>query len=1003
MNDSPAPPRKKLIEHSLPLDAINAANRTKNKAPKGYVTKLHTYWAHRPLSCCRAILFAQLVDDPSAWPERFPTEEERERERRRLHAVIEAMVEWPKSDVADQTRFEKAIESARWEIARSVAWGRNEEPPAANRPGDVLEYLQTKAPSVYDPFCGGGSIPLEAQRLGLRAHGSDLNPLAVLITKALIEFPPRFAGKSPICPEAQSDLRNWRGAQGLAEDVRRYGEWVHDEAKKRIGEHYPTVELEDGSQALVTAWLWARTVASPDPAQKGAHVPLASTFVLSSKKDKEVIVATIKDSTAQDGWRFDVKSHAVSPADLAKAKTGTKPSRGANFICSLSGAPIDEEYVKAEGKAGRFRFRLMAIVAEGRTGRIYLSPSGDHGRAADVAAPDIAGLQQSMPENPRWFSPPDYGMPQYRDLFTQRQVLALATVAELVREARLRVLADAVASKQFAGVQDDRGLSAGGQGALAYADAVAVYLYCAFSRLAENQSTLVTWRSKDNALRSVFGRQALPMTWDFAEANPFAKSGGAISSAISSAVEALDYLDTSSQAHVSAIDAPQNSYPQRDTIISTDPPYYDNIGYADLSDYFFIWMRLILRDVVPELTRRVATPKDGELVAIPYRFTDSRYQPGAVQKYPEYAVDWDRMTSSERAEGFFMAGMRGALEAMRAAAADDIPLAIYYAFKQEEAGAEGAMSPGWAAFLQAVSDSGLQVDGTWPVRTEASNRSVGTNANALASSVVLVCRKRLATAPAIGRREFLRELRPVMAEAIISHQKAGIPLPDRRQAAIGPGIGVFSRYSMVREADDTPMRVSTALGLINQEIDALLAEGTEELDPETRFALQWYQLFGYKEMSKGQHDVISQLQAFNLSEGRINASGLFRAKAGSAKLLTREEMHTSTMDRYGHAWRASLDNAFTVWELAQHMARSLRAADGGVDAAGYLLAEKRECGSDVLLVAERLFALATTRKENDEALIWNELQTSWPHIESAADRAREAGVGAAPEQAELDI
>ncbi len=1005
MNDSTAPVRRKLIEHSLPLDAINAANRTKNKAPKGYVTKLHTYWAHRPLSCCRAVLFAQLVDDPGAWADRFPTEEEQERERRRLHKVIEDMVEWPKSDAADQTRFEKAIEAARWEIARSVAWGLGQEPPARDKPSDVLAYLQTKAPPVYDPFCGGGSIPLEAQRLGLRAYGSDLNPLAVLITKALIEFPPKFAGLPPVHPDATAEMRNWSGAEGLAEDVRRYGEWVRSEAEKRVGGLYPRATLADGAEVTVVAWLWARTIASPDPSFNGAHVPLASSFILSTSKGREAVVRPIKDNQSRDGWRFDVKNSDVTVDDLEAAKKGTKPERGANFVCVLSGAPITEEYTKTESSANRTGTRLMAIVAESNRRRLYLSPTEAHERAAKVTPPNVPDLEQPMPENPRWFSPPDYGMPLYRDLYTARQLTALTACADSIAKVRERARADAMSSKAFeARATDERALLDGGIGPNAYADAIIVYLYCGFSRLAENQSTLVTWRSKDNALRSVFGRQALPMTWDFAEANPFAKSGGAIVNAISSSIEVLDYIQCANPAYATLVDAPKNNYQHKDAIISTDPPYYDNIGYADLSDYFYLWMRRILRDVAPQLTRRVLTPKENELVATPYRFTDAAHEPEVLLRYPEYHKDWAKITSADRAEGFFMAGMRASLEAVRAAAAGGIPLAIYYAFKQDEVGEDGVMSPGWAAFLQAVVDSGLQVDGTWPVRTEASNRSVGTNANALASSVVLVCRTRSGDASATSRREFLRELKPVMAEAIVAHQKAGIPLPDRRQAAIGPGIGVFSKYAMVREADDSAMRVSTALALINKEIDALLAEGTEELDAETRFALEWYQQHGYEEKRGGAGVAINQLLAFNLTESGINASGLFLAKGGNAKLLTREEMHEATMERYGQPWRPSIDKTVTVWELAQHMTRTLRAEDGGVDDAGRLLAEKRECGPDVLLVAERMFELATNnRKDSEEALIWNELQTSWPHIESAADRAAEAGIGPAPAQGELDI
>jgi putative DNA methylase len=930
------------------------------------------------------VLFGQLVDDPSAWPDRFPDQETQDRERRHLHKVIADMVEWPKSSAADQKRFEIAIEVARWEIARSVAWGLGEEPPAKGDSAAVLDYLHTKAPPVYDPFCGGGSIPLEAQRLGLRAYGSDLNPVAVLITKALIEFPPKFVGLSPVHPDAKDELRNWKGAQGLAEDVRRYGQWMRDEAEKRIGHLYPKAKLTDGSEATVIAWLWARTVASPDPAQKGAHVPLASSFVLSSKEGKEAIVVPVKDPTANSGWRFEVKTKGVTEADLTEAQKGTKGNgRGSTFVCLLSGTAINGAYIKAEGKAGRIAARLMAVVAEGERARLYLKPTTEHEEAAKLERPIVPELEQPTPERLTGGTCFAYGLEQYDKLFTARQLATLKAFSDLVGEARARVLADARAVPALTRRRDpDKPLAQGGIGPVAYADAIVTYLAFACDKTSEGANSLCTWSPLPTKLHvvSTFGRQALPMVWDYAESNPFASSSGNLKRMSGLVAKVLDTAvdRNGASAEVFQKDAVANHF-ESSQIFCTDPPYYDNIGYSDLSDFFYVWLRKTLGATFPDNFRRVLTPKNEELVATSYRHG-----------------------GREAADAHFMDGMSTALRGMRYAA-NGQPLCIYYAFKQSEALGDGIMSPGWSAFLQAVVDSGLQVDGTWPVRTERSGGFRNKGANALAASVVLVCRKRGEEAPSIGRREFLRELKPAMAEAILAHQKAGIPLPDRRQAAIGPGIGVFSKYSMVREANDSAMRVATALALINKEIDALLSEGTEDLDPETRFALEWYQMQGYGTRKGGSGDAIAQLQAFNLSEARINASGIFRARGGDAKLLTRDEMHAAVLERYGKPWRPSLDDAFTVWELAQHMARSLRAQDGGMDAAGRLLAERRDCVSDVLLLAERLFELATTRGENDEALIWNELQTSWPEIENAADRATEAGVGPAPEQARMNI
>jgi putative DNA methylase len=968
--------RLKLIEHSLPLEAINLANKTKNKAPKHYPTKLHKYWAHRPLATSRAVIFAQLVDDPSAWPNIFHTEEDQARERRRLHQVIKEMIEWPDPNAKDQKRFERAIEAARYEIARSVAWGLGEEPPTD--PKAVIDFLQTKGPPVYDPFCGGGSIPLEAQRLGLRAYGSDLNPVAVLITRALIEFPPKFANLPPVHPNVkkEGDLggRVWNGAQGLAEDVRGYGQWMRDEAEKAIGELYPKVMLPDGSKATVVAWLWSRTVASPDPAQKGAHVPLASSFVLSSKADRETIVVPVKDAAAEGGWQFTVKTKGVTKAEMAVAARGTKASQG-SFTCLLSGSRIQYAYVDDEANAGRMSARLMAIVAEGPRSRMFLPPNDEHAQLALSIVPEDKPDQPARGTFASNAQGRVYGFKSFGDYFTSRQLVALTTFSDLISKVRERVLEDASAANAFANHLDPKlPLAEGGTGPVAYADAVATYLSCALSRVSEYNSSISTWLPKDNAIRTTFARQAIPMSWDFCEANPFEKSSGGWQSAVDTSSEYLLTSYTSSLAQCYLIDAPKNSYPIRPALISTDPPYYDNIGYADLSDFFYVWLRRSLKNIHKELFRRLLTPKSEELIAERYRYG------GQAQ-----------------ADKHFMDGMGEALEAMRKASTE-APLAIYYAFKQSEARDEGVLSPGWAAFLQAVVNSGLRVDATWPVRTEASNRAVGNNANALASSVVLVCRARPEDAETVSRREFLRDLKPQMRQAIEDHQKAGVPLPDRRQAAIGPGIGHFSKYAAVREADDTTMSVATALTLINREIDEALSEGTEALDAETRFALEWYEINGYKLVSGGAGTAINMLQGFNLAESRMNASGLFRSRGGDAKLLTRVEM-----DDADPHWSPSRDGTFTVWELAQHLSRVFHAEDGGTDKAGRILAESRRSAPDVLLVAERLFEIATNKGDNEEALIWNQLQTAWPEIERAADRAEEDGVGPAPIQGQFSF
>ncbi|MBI5313195.1 MAG: DUF1156 domain-containing protein [Methylocystis sp.] len=959
-----SPVRKKLIEVSIPLEAINAASAREKSIRHGHPSTLHLWWARRPLAACRAVLFAQLVDDPSAWPERFPTEEAQDHERRRLHRIIEDMVPWEASN------NEHVLNAARWEIARSVAWGLGEEPPPKDDGKAILNYLQTMAPPVYDPFSGGGSIPLEAQRLGLRAYGSDLNPVAVLIGKALVEIPPKFAGQPPVNPKSRAELPrggewNGRGAQGLAEDVRYYGQWMRDEAKKRIGHLYPKAKLPDGSEATVIAWLWARTVRSPDPAAKGAMVPLVCSFMLSTKEGKKAWVEPVLDANAPDGWRFEAKTAALGRADEERLKKGTKTGRGTNFSCSVSGATISPDYVRGEGMAKRLGHRLMAIVAEGDRARIYVSPTKEHEEVAASARPvDTSAIAVDMPDNPRWFSPPAYGMKQYVDIFTPRQLVALTTFSDLVGEAREKALADARA----AGLNDDAApLHSGGAGAAAYADAVATYLGLIVGRCTDAWSTITSWASTGEFIRNTFARQALPMVWDFSECNPFSSSTGNFNNGIDWTTEALQWTPASAPGVITQITAQANNYPVRPIVISTDPPYYDNIGYADLSDYFYIWHRRTLTKVWPELYRRLTTPKEVELVATPYRHG-----------------------GKDAAEAFFMQGMREALTAIRKAATDGEPLAIYYAFKQSEAAQDGITSAGWASFLQAVVQSGLVVDGTWPVRTERGARTIGIGSNALASSIVLVCRKRAPSAATITRADFIRALRKELPDAIDNIRKAGVGPVDMQQSVIGPGMGVFSRHAKVLEDDDSAMSMKTALALINRVWEEIDQELDANFDAETQVALAWFATYGFDAKTSG--ELITLANAKNIAADALFASGVFKDLKGKTALMPRDELPKD--------WTPATDNTLTVWECVQHTARVLNADDGGGPAAAKLVAQMGARAADARTLAYRLFEIATQKGWAQEALIYNELAQEWPKLEDMAtnDKTR---ARATPAQAEL--
>jgi putative DNA methylase len=716
---------KKLIEVALPLDAINVASAREKSIRHGHPSTLHLWWARRPLAAARAVIFAQMVNDPGYQQGggfRYGVNKEKAAlERERLFKIIEDLVLW------ENTNNEEVLERARAEIRRS--WRETCE-LNKNHPQATELFNPDRLPGFHDPFAGGGALPLEAQRLGLESYASDLNPVSVTINKAMIEIPPRFAGQAPIGPETEATnkknatrnaFEDWSGAKGLAEDVRRYGAWMRKEAEQRIGHLYPKVLIKEalaaeradlqsmvGEELTVIAWLWARTVKSPNPAFSHVDVPLASTFILSSKAGKEAYVEPIVEG---DSYRFVVRCGQPPEG----AKNGTKLSRGANFQCLLSDTPIEPKHIYAEANAGHMGVRLMAIVAEGERGRVYLDPVSGHEEIAAQAQPDWKP-EVEMPENPRWFSPPLYGVKKYGDLFTPRQLVALTTFSDLVQEAIAKIQQDALAA-HFA--DDGISLEQGGCGALAYAQAVGVFLAFVVDKATDYWSSICTWHSSRELIRNTFGRQAIPMTWDYAETNPLSDSAGNISSGIEWAKKVIELLPQTSIGYATQADA-QSQRVSANKVISTDPPYYDNIGYADLSDFFYVWLRKSLRPIFPGLYASIAVPKAEELVATPYRHG-----------------------GKDKAEAFFLEGMTQAMHNLAEQAHPVFPVTIYYAFKQAETkGDAGTSSTGWETFLAAVLKAGFAITGTWPMRTELSNRMIGSGTNALASSVVLVCRQR---------------------------------------------------------------------------------------------------------------------------------------------------------------------------------------------------------------------------------------------------------------------
>ena len=911
--------RKKLIEVALPLEAINREAAREKSIRHGHPSTLHLWWARRPLAACRAVLFASLVDDPSSRPEEFRTQEDQDRERKRLFRLIEELIEWK------NVNNERVLGEARAEILKST---------------------DGNPPPVLDPFCGGGSIPLEAQRLGLEAHGSDLNPVAVLITKAMIEIPPRFAGQLPVNPDAQDGLvrsQAWKGVDGLAEDVRYYGEWMRQEAEKRIGHLYPKVKLpkeHGGGEATVIAWLWARTVKCSSPAC-GAWMPLVKQFWLSKKTGKKAWVEPIVDNVNKK-VRFEVKSGNGMPRE------GMVDRRGAQCIICGEMTPLD--HVRAEGKAGRMKVQMMAIVAEGNRGRIYLPPADEHVTIADKAIPNGAP-ETDLPERALGITVQLYGMTKHRHLFTSRQLTALTTFSDLVSEARQRVDKDAI---KF-----------GNRNSTDYADAVVTYLSLGVSRLSDICNSLCTWENTKTQVRSLFKRQAIPMLWDFAECNVFAEAAGDFRVSLGNLIKALERMPAQNEGFIRQLNAATAFSDSENPLISTDPPYYDNIGYADLSDFFYVWLRRSLRRIYPELFSLMMVPKDEELIANRFRF------------------DGDKA----KAEEHFLKGLGKAFHLMRRCTHPDYPMTIYYAFKQSKTDKKdgGVASTGWETMLEGLLEAGFLITGTLPIRTEMKTRQVAMGTNALASSIVLVCRPRPDDAGVATRREFISALRREIPTALLHLQGGNIAPVDLAQAAIGPGMAVFSRYRSVLEADGNPMRVRTALQIINAELDAYFAEQEGDLDPDTRFCIAWFEQHGMEWAAFGEADVLAR--AKNSSVEGIAESGILQANAGKVCLLSRDE--------YPDDWEPTSDSRLNTWKCTQYL---IRALDQGGEAAAARLVNLLGGGpsEDARGLGYRLYAICERKGWAQEAVAYNTLVTSWSYIQSATTSSE-----AAPPQRDL--
>ncbi|HHW47351.1 MAG TPA: DUF1156 domain-containing protein [Clostridiaceae bacterium] len=918
--------RKKLIEVALPLEAINQESAREKSIRHGHPFSLHLWWARRPLVAARAVVFASLVDDPSVHPDKFPTEEEQEKERQRLFGIIEELVKW------ENTSNEEVLNMARKEILKST---------------------NGNLPPFYDPFCGGGTIPLEAQRLGLEAYGGDLNPVAVLITKALVELPPKFANMPPVNPDARRKLgfeNAWKGIKGLAEDVEYYGKWMRDEAFKRIGHLYPKAKLPKeygGGEATVMAWIWCRTVKCPNPAC-GVEMPLASSFELSKKAGRKAWIEPVIDR-ANKKIDFTVKNGAGA------VPSPPKISRGAKFKCIMCGEVASDSYIKQEASENRMGAQLMAIIAEGERNRIYLPPDESHIRAAQVPKPDEYP-DGELSYDPRAIWCVLYGMKEFSDLFTSRQLTTLTTFSDLISEVKLKIYKDAVS----AGLPDDQsGINDGGRGAKAYSETIATYLAFLIDQLANHQSTISSWNASNSSMRSTFARQGIPMVWDYAESNPFCNSSGSFNSLLERMIKGFSGIAAGKEGNILQADAAKPFTQDRNRfLISTDPPYYDNIGYADLSDYFYIWLRRSLGSIYPDILSTLLVPKVQELVATPYRFEGDR----------------------EKAKEFFEQGLYRAFNNIKEIANKEFPVTIYYAFKQSEVESDdvdgdiNVSSTGWETMLEGLIKSGFEIVGTWPIKTEKAGRSVEIGTNALASSIVIVCRVKEDSLNMITRREYLKILRKELPFALKKLQQGNIAPVDLAQAAIGPGMSVFSRYSKVLEADGTPMTVRTALQIINQELDAYFTAQEGDMDTDSRFCVAWYEQFGLDEAPFGEADVLAR--AKNTSVGRLEEKGAVCAAKGKVRLLKREELD----DEWSPVSSSAGD---MIWMCTQQLVKAIE-NEGENKTAELVNKMRSDIVENAKALAYRLYTIAERKGWTEEAYAYNTLIVSWPYIQKRA-------------------
>lgn len=945
----PATHRKKLIEVDLPLDAINAESSREKSIRHGHPSTLHLWWARRPLASCRAVIFASMVDDPSACPDEFPTPEAVRAERRRLHELISELVKWENTDERNP-EARALLNSARYEIARSVARSRSEPLPRdchRDNPAATLRYLADSAKPIYDPFAGGGSIPLEAQRLGLKAIASDLNPVAVLINKALIELPHKFANRPPVNPDAdpigmltgksigrgknrKPEIIAWRGAAGLADDIRYYGNWMRQQAFNRIGSLYPKAKLPDGGEATVIAWLWARTVPCPNPIC-GADMPLVTTFWATKKRNnRHWIKPIVNHETQPPTISFEIQDNSAGVPQTQNTMMGD----GKGAICIACGSGVSQGFIREQSRDGTMGETMIAIVAEGERKRIFISPDEVHVNASYSCKSEWRPTQR-LPSDILGSNVPGYGITHWHQLFSDRQLVCLTEFCDVLRDLRLNLT--------------EKGIEQ------AYIDVLCTYLGLGIGRMANACCKSARWQNSGDFVAGVFALQVIPMLMDFAEVNPFSKSTQNWMGQIEWIARTVERLPAYLQiGDVHQADATKTIYADNGPVIVTDPPYYDNISYADLSNFFYVWLRPALRDTYPQLFASIITPAEEEMIAAP-RFDKK-----------------DGESAKERFERL----MNETLQMIRERCSPEFPSSIFYAYKQQEETRHGVTSTGWDTMLTALVEAGFQIIGTWPMRTERTGRSRQLGSNALASSVILVCRPRPEDAPFANRNEFISALEAELPPRLNQLTQGHIAPVDLAQAAIGPGMEIYSRYSSVSTIAGVEVTVRDALENINRVIEEYHRREQGELDEESQFCLTWLEQHGYRAGPYGAAELLSQAKNVSIDALR-DSHRLLTAASGAVQLLDPDEYH--------HYERQRPSAPMTAWEGCFRMLWHLHHEQGEfIDGCAEVAAQMVGASESIERLARLLYAHYDRKRDSQNAVLFNNLVSEWREISTRA-------------------